>query len=302
MIAAALAPCHRWSLRRPWRSGGVRGCDHPSSASSSGGRPQAHRPACRPLCCRCRLPVEHRGGGGRFPRGCAAPCRGRSPYDGDMSGYHPAVEEYLETILELEESGILPMRARIVERLGVSAPAVSETVKRLEREGYLTLGSDRVMSLTESGRSYGTAIMRRHRLAERLLTDVLGVPWHQVHEQGHQMEHAISANLERHLVALLGDPATCPHGNPIPGSANAVDTAARDSSGPVSTAFAEPGIGLPCGQVAGSPSRATRWRSRLALIACSSRPASSCTWCHGTPSTSVSSRSANRCRRMIAVP
>src|SRR5674536_224431 len=77
-----------------------------------------------------------------IPRGCAAARRGRSPYDGDMSGYHPAVEEYLETILELEESGILPMRARIVERLGVSAPAVSETVKRLEREGYLTLGSD----------------------------------------------------------------------------------------------------------------------------------------------------------------
>ena len=152
-----------------------------------------------------------------------------------MSGYHPAVEEYLETILELEESGILPMRARIVERLGVSAPAVSETVKRLEREGYLTLGSDRVMSLTESGRSYGTAIMRRHRLAERLLTDVLGVPWHQVHEEAGRLEHAISANLERHLVALLGDPATCPHGNPIPGSANAVETGPLLSLAVVST-------------------------------------------------------------------
>lgn len=140
-----------------------------------------------------------------------------------MSGHHPAVEEYLETILELEESGIAPLRARIVERLGVSAPAVSETVKRLEREGYLTLGDDRVMNLTESGRIYGTAIMRRHRLAERLLTDVLHVPWHQVHEEAGRLEHAISANLEHHLVALLGDPATCPHGNPIPGSANAVD-------------------------------------------------------------------------------
>lgn len=140
-----------------------------------------------------------------------------------MSGYHPAVEEYLETILELEESGIRPLRARIVERLGVSAPAVSETVKRLEREGYLTLGDDRVMTLTESGRSYGTAIMRRHRLAERLLTDVLHVPWHQVHEEAGRLEHAISANLERHLVDVLGDPGTCPHGNPIPGSANAVD-------------------------------------------------------------------------------
>jgi DtxR family transcriptional regulator, Mn-dependent transcriptional regulator len=148
---------------------------------------------------------------------------GQAPYDAAMSGYHPAVEEYLETILELEESGILPLRARIVERLGVSAPAVSETVKRLEREGYLTLGADRVMTLTDSGRTYGTAIMRRHRLAERLLTDVLHVPWHQVHEEAGRLEHAISANLEQHLVALLGDPATCPHGNPIPGSANAVD-------------------------------------------------------------------------------
>src|SRR5512135_3552162 len=102
---------------------------------------------------------------------------------GPTTGYHPAVEEYLETILELEESGIPPMRARIVERLGVSAPAVSETVKRLEREGYLVLDEGRVMRLTERGRHYGMAIMRRHRLAERLLVEVLKVPWHQVHEE-----------------------------------------------------------------------------------------------------------------------
>jgi DtxR family Mn-dependent transcriptional regulator len=140
-----------------------------------------------------------------------------------MSGYHPAVEQYLETIYELEESGIPPMRARIVERLGVSAPAVSETVKRLEREGYLTLDSSRVMQLTDSGRHLATAIARRHRLAERLLVDVIKVPWHQVHEEAGRLEHAISENLEQHLVRLLGDPATCPHGNPIPGSANAVD-------------------------------------------------------------------------------
>ncbi|HLZ39233.1 MAG TPA: metal-dependent transcriptional regulator [Mycobacteriales bacterium] len=139
------------------------------------------------------------------------------------AGHHPAVEEYLETILELEESGIPPLRARIVERLGVSAPAVSETVRRLEREGYLVLDEGRVMRLTERGRHYGMAIMRRHRLAERLLVEVLHVPWHQVHEEAGRLEHAISENLERHLVALLGDPATCPHGNPIPGSANAVD-------------------------------------------------------------------------------
>jgi DtxR family Mn-dependent transcriptional regulator len=136
------------------------------------------------------------------------------------AGYHPAVEEYLETILELEEAGTPPMRARLVERLGVSAPSVSETVRRLEREGYLTLDDTRVIHLTDHGRDYATSIMRRHRLAERLLVDVLKVPWHQVHAEAGRLEHAISANLEDHLVRLLGDPATCPHGNPIPGSAN----------------------------------------------------------------------------------
>ena len=138
-----------------------------------------------------------------------------------MGDFHPAVEEYLETIYELEEAGIVPMRARIVERLGVSAPSVSETVKRLEREGYLTLDDSKAMVLTETGRKYATDVVRRHRLAERLLVDVLHVPWHQVHDEACRLEHAISDNLERHLIALLGDPATCPHGNPIPGSANA---------------------------------------------------------------------------------
>jgi len=138
-------------------------------------------------------------------------------------GHHPAAEQYLETILELEEVGITPMRARIVERLGVTAPAVSETVKRLEREGYLTLDSDRVMHLTEAGRSYGNSVLRRHRLAELLLLEVLKVPWSQVHEEACRLEHAISDNLEAHLVALLGDPGTCPHGNPIPGSAHLVE-------------------------------------------------------------------------------
>jgi DtxR family Mn-dependent transcriptional regulator len=139
------------------------------------------------------------------------------------TGHHPAVDQYLETVLELEELGIVPMRARLVERLGVSAPAVSETVKRLEREGYLILDSDRVMRLTETGRAYGTSMLRRHRLAELLLVDVLKVPWSQVHEEACRLEHAISPILEEHLVALLGDPGTCPHGNPIPGSVNAFD-------------------------------------------------------------------------------
>jgi DtxR family Mn-dependent transcriptional regulator len=144
-----------------------------------------------------------------------------------VSERSPAVEDYLETIYELEESGIPPMRARLVERLGVSAPTVSETVARLVREGYLTLDDQRVLRLTERGQLAATAVMRRHRLAERLLVDVLKVPWHQVHEEAHRLEHAISETLEPYLVALLGDPGTCPHGNPIPGSVNHVDTSGQ---------------------------------------------------------------------------
>lgn len=155
------------------------------------------------------------------------------------SGHHPAVEQYLETILELEESGVVPMRARLVDRLGVSAPAVSETVKRLEREGYLTLDDERVLHLTESGRDYATSVLRRHRLAELLLVDVLKVPWSQVHEEACRLEHAISDNLEQHLVKLLGDPGACPHGNPIPGSANVVDP------GPLQSLASVP-AGSPC--------------------------------------------------------
>ena len=138
-----------------------------------------------------------------------------------MAQRSPAVEDYLETIYELEESGIPPMRARLVERLGVSAPTVSETVARLGREGYLTLDDQRVLRLTESGLSAATAVMRRHRLAERLLVDVIGLEWEKVHREADRWEHAISADVEEKLVELLGDPATCPHGNPIPGSKHA---------------------------------------------------------------------------------
>jgi DtxR family transcriptional regulator, Mn-dependent transcriptional regulator len=135
-----------------------------------------------------------------------------------------AVEDYLETIYELAESGIPPMRARLVERLGVSAPTVSETVARLVREDLLTLDEQRVIHLTDRGLVAATGVMRRHRLAERLLVDVLHVPWHQVHEEAHRLEHAISETLEPYLVRVLGDPGSCPHGNPIPGSVNVVDT------------------------------------------------------------------------------
>jgi DtxR family Mn-dependent transcriptional regulator len=131
---------------------------------------------------------------------------------------HDATEEYLETILEIEEEGIVPIRARLVERLGLSAAAVSEQVNRLVEQGYAELLDDRTLRLTESGRALAISIVRRHRLAERLLLDVIGLEWEKVHREADRWEHAISADVEEKLVLLLGDPATCPHGNPIPGS------------------------------------------------------------------------------------
>jgi len=136
---------------------------------------------------------------------------------------HDATEEYLETILEIEEEGVRPIRARIVERLGLSAAAVSEQVNRLVEQGYAELRDDRSLALTVRGRALATSVVRRHRLAERLLVDVIGLEWEKVHREADRWEHAISADVEEKLVELLGDPATCPHGNPIPGSAHRVD-------------------------------------------------------------------------------
>jgi DtxR family Mn-dependent transcriptional regulator len=135
-----------------------------------------------------------------------------------VAEFHDATEEYLEAILEIEEEGIVPIRARLVERLGLSAPAVSETVNRLVEHGYAELLDDRTLRLTSKGRDVAVSIVRRHRLAERLLVDIIGLEWEKVHKEADRWEHAISADVEEKLVALLGDPATCPHGNPIPGS------------------------------------------------------------------------------------
>ena len=147
---------------------------------------------------------------------------------------HDATEEYLETILELEEEGIVPIRARLVERLGVSAPAVSEQVNRLVGGGYTELLDDRSLRLTSKGRKLATTVVRRHRLAERLLVDVIGLEWEKVHREADLWEHVISADVEAKLVELLGDPATCPHGNPIPGSHNR-STRPRTSRSPTPT-------------------------------------------------------------------
>lgn len=153
-----------------------------------------------------------------------------------MAELHDTTEEYLETILALEEEGIVPLRARLVERLGLSAAAVSETIGRLSDQGFVELAGDRSLHLTEKGRHLATTVVRRHRLAERLLTDIIGLEWEKVHREAARWEHAISADVEEKLVELLGDPATCPHGNPIPGSKRA--TATRPS---VALAHSEPG-------------------------------------------------------------
>jgi DtxR family Mn-dependent transcriptional regulator len=140
-----------------------------------------------------------------------------------VAEWHDTTEEYLEAILEIEEEGTIPIRARLVERLGLSAPAVSETVNRLVEHGYAELLDDRSLRLTDKGREVATSIVRRHRLAERLLVDIIGLEWEKVHKEADRWEHAISADVEEKLVQLLGDPATCPHGNPIPGSAHKIE-------------------------------------------------------------------------------
>jgi DtxR family transcriptional regulator, Mn-dependent transcriptional regulator len=131
-----------------------------------------------------------------------------------------ATEMYLRTIYELEEEGIPAIRARIVERLHLSAPAVSETVSRLEAEGLVHMSADRTLELTDAGRDLAVSVMRKHRLAERLLTDVIGLDWEHVHEEACRWEHVISDAVEQRLVDLLDRPTECPHGNPIPGLGN----------------------------------------------------------------------------------
>ena len=131
--------------------------------------------------------------------------------------YHPAFEEYCETIFELDEDDLDVIQARIADRLEVSRPAVSEMVKRLEKEGLIT-SEDHVILLTDDGRDLATSVVRRHRLAERFLTDVLGLSWTEAHHEAGRWEHVISPAVEVALDRLLGQPTTCPHGNPIPGS------------------------------------------------------------------------------------
>jgi DtxR family Mn-dependent transcriptional regulator len=126
-------------------------------------------------------------------------------------------EMYLRTVYELEEEGIVPLRARIAERLKQSGPTVSQTVARMERDGLLTVQDDRHLELTPDGRHQAIAVMRKHRLAECLLVEVIGLAWEEVHIEACRWEHVMSEAVERRLLTLLGNPQRCPHGNPIPG-------------------------------------------------------------------------------------
>ena len=134
-----------------------------------------------------------------------------------MNDLIDTTEMYLRTIFELEEEGIVPLRARIAERLRQSGPTVSQTVARMERDGLLTVEGDRHLQLSDEGRALATAVMRKHRLAECLLVDVIGLEYADVHEEACRWEHVMSEAVERKLLSLLGNPTVSPFGNPIPG-------------------------------------------------------------------------------------
>ncbi|WP_291046623.1 metal-dependent transcriptional regulator [Herbiconiux sp.] len=134
-----------------------------------------------------------------------------------MTDLIDTTEMYLRTILELEEENINPLRARISERLGHSGPTVSQTVGRMERDGLVVVSLDRHLELTEVGRRKAISVMRKHRLAERLLSDVIGLDWELVHDEACRWEHVMSEQVELRILELLDHPTESPYGNPIPG-------------------------------------------------------------------------------------
>ena len=134
-----------------------------------------------------------------------------------MSSDHATVaeEEYLQTIFWLHEAGLPMTGANVARAMQLSPPTVHEMVGRLERDGYITRGDDKAIAFTDTGREHAEGIVRRHRLIERFLTDVLGIPWDEVHEEAERLEHAMSPVLEARMLAAIGDAKTCPHGHPI---------------------------------------------------------------------------------------
>lgn len=160
-----------------------------------------------------------------------------------MSDLIDTTEMYLRTVYELLEEGVPPLRARIAERLHQSGPTVSQTVARMERDGLLALNADRTIELTERGAELARGVMRKHRLAERLLTDIIGLEWDKAHDEACRWEHVISLDVEKRLVQILGEPTSSPYGNPIPGL-DELDVEApggkfRDGVVTLSTAVAE---------------------------------------------------------------
>lgn len=136
----------------------------------------------------------------------------------DIRALNPATKEYLEAIFELEEEGRQILQARISERLGLAAATVSEGIKRLVNDGLVEVGESRELSLTERGQKIAATLVRRHRLAERMLTDILGIPWHLCHEQAEDWEKVMTPEVEEAILSKITGRITCPHGNPIPGT------------------------------------------------------------------------------------
>ena len=168
-------------------------------------------------------------------------------------------EMYLRTIYELEEEGIVPLRARIAERLGHSGPTVSQTVARMERDGLVAVSGDRHLELSDHGRLLATRVMRKHRLAERLLVDVIGLEWEYAHDEACRWEHVMSEKVERKILGLHRRGLESPYGNPIPGS----------------TSWASSEAGLP--RRSHHPDRGRRRRAGVVTSAASASP------CRSTP-------------------
>ncbi len=162
--------------------------------------------------------------------------------NGQVSDLIDTTEMYLRTIYELVEEGIVPLRARIAERLHQSGPTVSQTVARMERDGLLTVEGDRHLELTEEGNRLATRVMRKHRLAERLLTDVIGLDWELVHAEACRWEHVMSETVERRLIELLDHPTESPYGNPIPGLDELGETRPREEFMDGVTALSQIGL------------------------------------------------------------
>src|SRR3954471_17792287 len=216
------------SSARPWPSCGILRARRCCGTTSRTDQPHAGF-----------APVPYRPGPapGRYHALGAAGAPLETPVQEMSMSHHSdlidTTEMYLRTVYELEEEGVTPLRARIAERLGQSGPTVSQTVARMERDGLLHVADDRHLELTDAGRHEAIGVMRKHRLAERLLADVIGLDWEDLHIEACRWEHVMSEKVERRILALLDKPLVCPHGNPIPGLDQLGLPFATDQSGPL---------------------------------------------------------------------